>query len=314
MFEWNDLRYFLAVARAGSTLAAAKALGVNQSTVHRRLQELERQLGCQLVQRRPSGYRLTELGEGLRAQAERVEEAVVDFERGIAARSKELKGTVKVTCPEALGPRLIDAGLIAKFNARYPAVRIEFVMSDRILNLAAGEADIALRAKTPTDNALVGRKIADSPWAVYASRAYVKRRGRIDSAGDIGGHDVVMFAGSLSDHDAARWLRTVAPVAHVAARADSVPTLLLAVKSGAGLAPMPVIVGEREKDLVRVLDLGPDLATPIYLLVHEDMRRAPRVRAFFDFVVEHLRDVRPLLGQKLERTATKAARGKAARR
>lgn len=314
MFDWNDLRYFLAVARAGSTLAAAKALGVNQSTVHRRLQEFERQLGCQLVQRRPTGYRLTELGEALRAQAERVEEAVADFARGLAATSQELKGTVKVTCPEALGPRLIDAGVIQKFNQRFPAVRVEFVMSDRILDLAAGEADVALRTTTPVENALVGRKIAESPWAVYASRAYMKRRGSIGAAEDIGRHDVVMFAGILKDHHAARWLRTVAPGAHVAARADSVPTLLMAVKSGAGLAPMPVVVAEREKDLVRVLDLGPDLATPIYLVMHEDMRRTPRVRAFFDFVIEHLRDIRPLLGQGSERPATKPARGKAARR
>lgn len=295
MLDWNDLKYFLAVVRAGSTLAAAKSLRVNQSTVHRRVQELEKQLGSQLVKRHPTGYRLTELGEEVLARARRVEETVMDFERAVSARSKEPKGKVKVTCPEALGPRLIGARLIDKFNARYPDVRVEFVMSDKILDLNSGDADIAIRAKQPTDKALFGRKIADSPWAVYASRSYIERCGSIDSAAKIDGHSVVMFAGPLSDHHAAQWLRSVAPKAHVSARADSLAALLLSVKSGAGIAPMPIIVGQNEKELVRILDLGPEMSTPFYLLMHQDMRHTPRVRAFFDFVIEHLAIIRPLL-------------------
>ena len=295
MFDWNDLKYFLAVARSGSTLSAAKTLRVNQSTVHRRIQELERQFRSELVRRHPTGYRLSELGEYLLAYAARVEAAATDFERAVSAKSKETSGTVKVTCPEALGPRLIGAGLIDKFNARYPDVHVEFVMSDRILELGTGEADIAIRAKQPDESALVGRKIADSPWAIYASRSYVARRGSIDNPGQIDRHSIVIFSGALSDHHAARWIKSVAPNAHVAARANSIAALLPSVKSGAGLAPMPVMVGEKESDLVRVLDLGPEIANPFYLLTHRDLRRTPRVRAFFDFIIEHLDEVRPLL-------------------
>src|SRR6185437_10392058 len=126
MFDWNDLKYFLAVARHGSTVAGAKALGQSQSTVHRRLGELERRLGRQLVARRPSGYRLTELGVNLLAYAERVEAAVAAFERRISASKTELTGTVRVTCPEALGSRLMRSNLIDKFNARHPGLRVEF--------------------------------------------------------------------------------------------------------------------------------------------------------------------------------------------
>lgn len=309
MFDWNDLRYFLAVARAGSTLAAGRSLGVNQSTVHRRLHELERQLGCQLVRRHPTGYRLTELGEQIRGFAERVEGSVADFERRVAAAGKDLRGTIKVTCPEALGARLIGSRLIEEFHARYPALRVEFVMSDKILNLASGDADVALRAKAPTDNALVGRAIGDSPWAIYASRAYVKRHEPVKRREDIAGHSVVMFAGELRDHHAVRWFKAVAPNAHVAARGNSLPSLLLAAKSGAGLAALPMIVGENEDGLVRVLGPIPELATPFYMLVHRDMRRTPRVRAFLDFVVEHLPAIRPLLsGAPQSRRAVKTAR------
>ncbi len=120
-----------------------------------------------------------------------------------------------------------------------------------------------------------------------------------------------MFAGALSDHHAARWLKSVAPNAHVAARANSIAALLPSVKSGAGIGLMPVIVGESESDLVKILDLGPDMATPFYLLTHRDLRRTPRVRAFFDFIIEQLDEVRPLLApagsSQLKRSAASAA-------
>src|SRR6476620_7303982 len=106
MLDWNDVRHFLAVARHGSTLAAAKALGVNQSTVHRRLCELERRLGRRLVDRHPTGYRLTEVGKDLRALAERMETAAQDFERRAASSDADLIGTVRVTCPETVGYRI----------------------------------------------------------------------------------------------------------------------------------------------------------------------------------------------------------------
>jgi DNA-binding transcriptional LysR family regulator len=307
MFDWNDLKYLLAVARAGSTLAAAKSLRVNQSTVHRRLRELEKSLGCELVKRHPTGYRLTELGEHVHAYVARIEGAVTDFERSISASSKEPKGTVKITCPEALGPRLIGARLIEKFNARHPQVGVEFVMSDKILNLGS-DADIAIRARRPTDNTLFGRKIAESPWAVYASRSYVERCGKVGSAAAINHHSVVMFAGPLSDHPAALWLRSVAPKAHVAARADSIAALLLSVKSGAGVAPMPVIVGENETDLLCVLPIKPVITTPFHLLMHQDMRRTPRVRAFFDFITENLDMIRPLLAPSEKRPSASGGR------
>jgi DNA-binding transcriptional LysR family regulator len=299
VFDWNDLKYFVAIARSGSTLAAAKALRLSQSTVHRRLEELERQLGQQLVIRHPTGYRLTELGEDLRSYAERVEQTVADFERRASAWGKDVRGTVKVTCPDEVGSRVLASGLIDKFNERYPALRVEFVMSDRNLDLAKGQADIAIRGVAPTDDTLIGRKIADSSWAVYASNSYVERYGGIKRPEDIDGHAIVLFDGKMRDHRSARWLRSVAPNARITARANNLPAMLSAVKSGAGLAAMPVIVGEKDEALVRVLGPVQDIATPFFLLMHEDMKRTPRVRAFFDFMIDEMPRLRPLLSGKV---------------
>lgn len=295
MFEWSDLRHFLAVARHGSTLAAARALGVNQSTVHRRLAELERRVGHPLVSRHPTGYRLTEPGEELLPYARSVENAVIALERKIDGLDTGLKGIIRLTCPEPIVARLTASPLLEKFHERYPGLRIEFAMSDRYLDLSRGEADVALRSGDSEDSDLVGRKIADSVWAVYASQSYVQHHGRPQSAADLDHHHLVGFDGTMANHRASKWLAAVAPKATVAARNNSVLGVLLAVKSGVGVAPLPTTIADTEAELVQVLPPVPDLARGWYLLAHPHLRHTPRVSAFFDFIVEELPTVRAIL-------------------
>ena len=297
MFDWNDLKHFLAVACCGSTIAAAKALNVNQSTVQRRLDELEKRIGRQLVLRQPTGYKLTELGQDMVTYAEHVERAVQAFERRLVASDTRLTGSVRVTCPEAVGVRLLHSPLIAKFNERYPGLRVEFLISDKLLNLAKGEADIAIRATAPFAEALFGRKIAETPWGIYASKAYIERAGAITNVADIARHSVVLF--DIEQHVTKTWLQSVAPEARVAARCNSMAALLSAAKSGVGLTALPMTIGDSDTSLVLMLGPIPGLTTNFYLLMHEDMKTTPRVRALFDFFVEELNIVRPTLtGEK----------------
>jgi DNA-binding transcriptional LysR family regulator len=300
VLDWNDLRHFLAFARQGSTLAAAKALGVNQSTVQRRIAELEARLGQRLIERHLGSYRLTELGAELEPYAANVEAAVTALERRVASCGRELAGVVRVTCPTTVADRLRRTALIDMFEARYPGLRVELVLSDQFLDLAKGEADIAIRAGEPEDEALIGRKIAETPWAVYASRSYGERYGRLERLEDIERHLVVAFDGPIADYAAARWLRSVAPRATIAARCDNWPGVVLAVKSGAGLSPMPTFHGDGESDLVRLFENIPELVTSYYLLAHRDMQRTPRVRAFLDFVGIEIKAFRAMLSGRAE--------------
>jgi DNA-binding transcriptional LysR family regulator len=295
MLDWNDLRHFLAVARTGSTISASKTLRVSQSTVHRRLIELENQVGRPIVVRHATGYRLTEFGKELQPLAERVEDAVAALERHLTASDETLTGSVRVTCSESIGYRLVTSPMHDAFHRRYPGLQLEFLMSDDFLDLAKGEADVAIRAGMPDDDALVGRKIADVPWAVFASRSYVARHGRVDRVEDINAHRVVEFDGNIKDHHAAHWLRTVAPRATVAARSNTVPGLMITVRSGAGVAPLPMPLALREPELLRMLDPVPGLFSPIYLLTHPDLRQTPRISAFFDFMIASLDEVRSTL-------------------
>ena len=295
MFDWDDLRYFLAVARQGSTIAAGRALQVNQSTVHRRLTALEHRIGRPLVKRHPTGYRLTELGEEMVAYAEKVEQTVQAFEQQLEAIRRDAVGVVRVTCPEPIIYRITQSSLLDRFHARYPGIRVEFVMSDKYLDLAKGEVDVALRSGDTDDNELVGRKIADSLWAVYASRTYVEQHGRPERVEDLERHPLVGFDDTMTNHRASKWLRQVAPDGKIVARNNSVLGLVYAAKAGVGVAPLPTALGDAEADLVRVLGPIPELARIWRLLTTAELRRTPRVAAFFDFIVEEIDTLKPIL-------------------
>jgi DNA-binding transcriptional LysR family regulator len=300
MFDWNDLRYFLAIAREGSTLAAAKALGVSQPTVQRRLSALEESIKRQLVEHHPTGYRLTEFGKTLFPHAEDVERSITAFQRQLMSGGQELSGTLRVTCPEGTASRLL-APLIESFRAKYPELRVDLIMTDRRLDLAKGEAEVAVRMHKPGDDSLIARKIADTPWSVYASRSYIKRHGHPQQQEDLDNHAVIEFGGEIAQIQASRWLRSMAPRATIAARGNSMLGVLAAVKSGAGLAPLPMLLGGGEEDLEPLLAPIPEIGSKIYIVMHSDLRRTARVRAFCEFVATEIVRFRPLMVGKYKR-------------
>jgi DNA-binding transcriptional LysR family regulator len=293
VFDWDDLKYLLAVARYRSTLAASRALQVDQSTVQRRLVELERRIGWPLVQRHPTGYRLTEFGQKMLPHAERVEQAVLAFERHLQAPQRDASGVIRVTCPEAMVSRITSL-LLDRFHARYPALRVQLITSDKNLDLRKGEADVALRPGDTAEDELIGRKIGESTWSVYASRAYIEQQGQPARVEDLEQHGLIGFDETMSKHRVSEWLRTVAPNGKFVARSNSVLGLMYSVKAGVGVAPLPAPVGDAEPDLVRVLGPIAELTFIWRLLTTPDLRRTPRVSAFFDFIVEEIEAVGPI--------------------
>ena len=294
-FDWDDLKHLLAVARHGSTLAAGRALGVDQSTVQRRLVELERRIGQALVQRQPSGYRLTEFGQALLPHAERVEHAVTALEQHIATATADIAGVIRVTCPEPIVFRITQSTLLERFRARHPALQVHFVMSDKYIDLTKGGADVALRSGDTDDGELVGRKIGDSIWAIYASRAYIERHGRPESLEDLAQHALVGFDDTMAKHRIAAWLHKVAPIATLAARSNSVLGLLYSAKAGVGVAPLPLALGDADPDLVRVIEPVAELTRIWRMLTTPELRRTPRVSAFFDFIASEIETLRPII-------------------
>ena len=292
MFDWNDLKYFLAVARHGSTIAAGKALRTSQSTVQRRLGELEMKIGRELAARYTTGYRLTPFGEQLLPFAERVEAAINDLEQCVAGEVRAEAGVIRMTCPEPIIPRLLP--IIEQFHARHPRLRVEFVTSDRYLDLTKGEADVALRSGD-TEDELIGRKIADSIWAVYASRAYIEQHGKPERPEDLDRHRLVSLDEAMSKHRLVGWLNSIAPNATIAARNNSILGLMQAVKSGLGVSALPIPMAEQQEELVRLFGPVPELSRSWRLLTHPDLRRTKRISLFFDFIVAQRDALKPIL-------------------
>ena len=167
--------------------------------------------------------------------------------------------------------------------------------SDKYVDLMKGEADVAFRSGDTDDSALVGRKIGDSIWAVYASRAYIERHGRPQRLEDLAQHALVGFDDTMAKHRIAAWLHKIAPDAVLVARSNSVLGLVYSAKAGIGVAPLPTALGDAEPDLVRVIEPVAELSRIWRILTTPELRRTPRVAAFFDFIVSEIDTLRPII-------------------
>jgi DNA-binding transcriptional LysR family regulator len=284
--DWDDLRFFAELARTGSLSAAARALRVDHSTVARRVASLEEALGIRLFDRLPRGYVLTPEGEPLREQVERLEEDVFALQRMVRGRGPALSGTVRVSAPPAfaslfLAPRL---GLLRE---RYPEIELELSGSNTSVSLTRREADIALRLARPEGASLVTRKVATSAYGLFASRAHTA--GRNPDTMDLLGFDE-----SLDDVPQQMWLRDRARGHPLVFRANDLVSLLSAVRAGLGAAVLPFFATGNDPDLVCLAREGVP-GRDIWLVVHEDVRRSPRVRAVMDVLVEIMAQERGLL-------------------
>jgi DNA-binding transcriptional LysR family regulator len=288
VLDWNDLRYFLAVARTGSTLAAGRALGVSQTTAARRVSALEAGLGLILFERRPTGYVLTPAGGELIETAGLVEAAAGRFADAAAAQTREIGGTVRLTVDEIYAVTIL-APILRDLHDTHPAIRIELDTTEEKRDLGAGQADVALRSsKGPTDAGLVGRRVANDNWTIYCSRDYAAAHGAPSRRRDLAGHPFI-GGGSPGVWQVYRaWLDANGLADAVAMQHDSSSGMLSAVRAGFGLAVLPCMVADFDPELVRCLPTHPDNERGLWLLTHERLRHTPRIRAVLDFLYERL--------------------------
>lgn len=289
-FDWDDLRYILAVAAAGSLVGAARSLGVNHTTVLRRIGAFETKHGLRLFERLPSGYELTVGGEELIAAARRIDATVNDLERKLAGQDLRLSGTLRVTTTDTLMGSILPE-ILALFRAAHPGITIEVAISNAFLNLTRRDADVAIRpAKNPPET-LIGRRVAKVAFAIYGQRRYLARQ----RSRELAKHRWILPDESLANTSAAQWLNAELPGAEVAMRADSFLAAAQAARAGIGLAALPCYLGDSLADLVRVKGPVSEMETALWILTHEDLKPVARIRAFTDFVAEAFKERRRLL-------------------
>ena len=287
MFDWNDLRYLIATARHGSTLKAAGALGVNQTTVARRIKALEDALGIELFHRRQSGYSVTDEGRAVLDLASATEEAAARLEEQVAARKRALSGKVRITGTE-LTARLLLAPAISRLRAAYPDIATEIISTDDRLDLGKGEADIALRAGGADERKdIVRRRLPDSVWAIYMARSLAETLGMPEDEADIARFPVISGEGALHSAGPVALLERRADPARIALRSNSLPGLLAAAEAGLGLAALPAIAVHGSTQLVRCEALG-SFPSPFWLCWHESRRNDPLIRSVADFLAAEI--------------------------
>ena len=296
MFDWNDVRYFIAVAREGSTLAAARALRTSQTTVARRIAALEEALGVPLFEKRQAGYSLTPAGYELLDRAKQVETSAGAFAEAAAAHSRDLSGKVKLTTEEVYAITLL-APLLRELHERHPEILIELDTSQQVRDLGAGEADISLRSTKEEQQpaGLVGRQLCIDDWSLYCSRDYAARHGAPASLEELKNHPFIGGGGGHLWIHYQAWLQALGLEQQVAMHHTTSGGLLSGVRSGFGIAVLPCIVADADPDLIQCLPPRTQHGRVLWLFTHERCRHTPRVRAVIDFLYERLsRHVRQL--------------------
>lgn len=290
MDDWNDFRLMLAVQRAGTLTAAAKALSIDHSTAFRRLNALEAKIGVRLFERLPGGiYQPTAAGERMADAAERMEAETFALDRGLVGQDHRLSGRVRVTSSETLAYARLTQHLAA-FRQAHPGIDVELAIDNRVLSLSRREADIALRPIRPKEGDLWGRKLADVAWAVYGAPALLDESGgSLSGSDDLRNQPLLGWEQTATGIRAADWLARAAPSTAFVYRTNSLVNQLIAAKASIGLALLPCYLADREPGLVRALNAPlPELAGELWIVTHADLKSTARVRAFFDVVGDGL--------------------------
>lgn len=280
---WDDFRLIKAIADAGGLTGAAAALGVNHSTVFRRLGQIEEQLGHALFERRKTGYVATSAGEEMTTLASRIDDDVTAFGRRLAGRDLAPSGDLRVTTTDTLYLHVL-LPIFAAFRAAHPLIRLDVVMASQTLNLSRRDADVAIRASDSPGETLVGRRLANLNWAVYARADAPATQAEAHEPKLLFKRDWVALGDPLGYVKAARYVRDHVPAERIALRSSAVLGLTEAVEHGIGIGPLPCFIADQRPGLVRLLPPDPDFSTGLWILTHPDIRHAPRVRAFMDFV------------------------------
>lgn len=280
--DWNYLRTFQAVADTGSLSGAAERLSISHATAFRHIKAFEGELGTRLFDKVQGKYGLTDAGAEILDLAQSVAVAMEDIDRRISGTDVELKGRIRLTAPASFASHFLP-GYLAAFRQAYPQITVELLSSNEELNMSNRAAEIALRVTHMPPDHLIGRKLADIPWGIYASPAYLQRKGTPSSFGTLAAHDLISAAGKLARRGGfARIDRDLRD--RVVVRCDDLMAMAACARQGQGLALLPADVAGDGLTCAMAIDGMPD--NQLWILTHPDLRKVERVRRMMQFLSE----------------------------
>jgi len=278
--NWNSLKIFLAIADKGSLSAASTALEINHSTVFRRLNAFEKEIGGRLFERLSHGYELTPTGEELLFFAQNIANSFDDLERHIVGKDIQPKGVVKITAPNNIAYRYLPRYL-AEFQHRYPEVHIELLASNLEFNMSNRQADIAIRATPSPPEHLIGRQLKTIQWSVYGSLAYEQQLGLPCNLEELPNHRLIGATGTMRRLPGFTWLEKNIPQS-IRIRCDDLVTMSFLTESGQGLAFLPD--DQQRPEIKKLFTFEPGETSNLWLLTHPDLRYVERIKLLMQFL------------------------------
>jgi len=287
MIDWNDIPFFIAVAECGTLNDAANKLSVNHSTVYRRINALEKKLGTHLFDRVQDGYSLTEIGSSVMEYALNAEISIRSFERTADGEDYRLTGRILITAPSSSLASDYLAPCISLFRKKHPGIKIDVIVSDELQDLSRRDADIALRVIQNPPEFLIGRKVCNISWDVYASKQYINKNGKPKSMKDLGNHKLIGTNGKLLNVPAYKNFNEMHPNENYVCRASDLLTITALCSQGIGAIILPS--NFKNHKLVKLFKVTPYFDEQLWILIHPDLRQFTRINVFSDFLHEYLK-------------------------
>lgn len=285
MQEWDDLRFFLNVAQTGSVTAASIKLGVNQSTVSRRINSFEKIMNVRLFERLSSGFELTPEGKELLDYALQIEEEILAIDRNIKGKNIKLSGPIKVTTSIAIAHYLL-LPIFKRFNKLHPDIELHLDMSNNLYNLTQREADIAIRVTSDAiPENLIGRELGAVEYAVYGEKKYIETYTKSKKA------QALQWIGENNNDRRPSWLPDNIEPIHLIMRSNEVIATYEAIKQGLGIGRLPSFMAKTSNKIIAFKSASDIPPAPVWLLTHVDMRRVKRMSVFSSFVAEEMRRI-----------------------
>ncbi|MDC8758277.1 LysR family transcriptional regulator [Janthinobacterium fluminis] len=285
MLDWDNMRIFLELTRSQGLVDAAKKLGIDHSTVSRRIRKFEEQVGTQLFDRHNGGHQLTPEGQRLMEYAENIESTVYAATAELGEHNRLLSGQVRLGATEGFGAYVL-APQLAHFCERHPHIGVDLIAVPRFVSLSKREADVVISIERPQSGPYVVTKLADYRLKLYATPAYLASHAPIGALADLAGHPLMGYVDDLLFSAELRYIDKVAPGARPAFRSTSITAQYQAARRGRGLAILPCFLAQQERDLVAVLDAEIDLVRSFWMVSPSERRHIARVSALWHYLRE----------------------------
>lgn len=286
--DWDSYLFFLKVAETGNLNSAARKLGVNHSTVFRRINSLEERLHVRLFERSRKGYTLTDAGEEIFSRVEQIEDHIFEIQRKLLGKDIQLSGNLKISTTDTIGYYWLPP-YIKAFKEQYPEILIDLDIQIRFTNLTKREADIVVPAVNMQPDFMVGRKLARIYFKLYASRSYINKHGMPANVDEFSSHHFLVPNEALASLSVSQWLKKYVPAHCMAAASDKLSTLFKFAQQDMGIAALPHYVGQSDDQMVEIMELPDDCHRNVWILTHPDLRNTARVKAFMQFIYRQVK-------------------------